>query len=151
LALTSHEFAREIRRVVPKIVAYPVRILDAGDIAIRAKLTVSLSEVVPASHRSPSVVSHLEREVIVDLYDMPQRAAFRERVVEKRKTMTEKQAATELGLTITAAQRAAALDRMMMDMGVSDPYVVLTEPPPELRRHLHPRYRFTPRQSGEAA
>jgi DNA invertase Pin-like site-specific DNA recombinase len=151
LALGSFEFAREIRRIVPRIVAYPVRLVDGGDIAIRAKLTVSLSGLVPASHRSPSVVSHLEREISVDLFDMPQRASFREQVMEKRKTMTEKQAATELGLTITAAQRAAALDRMMKDMGVSDPYVLLTAPPPELRRHLHPRYRFTPIRREDAA
>ncbi|HEV2969517.1 MAG TPA: hypothetical protein VGY55_05955 [Pirellulales bacterium] len=61
--------------------------------------------------------------------------------------MSERLAASTLGLTVTAAQRAAALDRIMRTKGITDPFVPLREPPlnyPKLRRHLHPRYNFTP-------
>jgi hypothetical protein len=54
----------------------------------------------------------LERDVTVDVFDAPERAAFRERVVARRRAgLTEKQVATELGITVTAAQCAAALQR----------------------------------------
>ena len=61
--------------------------------------------------------------------------------------MTENEAAHQLGVTKTAAQRAAALDRQMRDLGLDDPYVPVLEPPddlPKLRRHRHSRYRFEP-------
>ena len=52
-----------------------------------------------------------------------------------------------LGLTVTAAQRAASLQRLMDQLGLTDPYVLIKEPPADyakLRRHLHPRYCFQP-------
>jgi hypothetical protein len=63
--------------------------------------------------------------------------------------LTERAVAKELGITVTAAQRAAALDRMMKALGLTDPYVAIIEPPADygkLRRHRHPRYRFEPQQ-----
>jgi hypothetical protein len=51
------------------------------------------------------------------------------------------------GITKTAAQYAAGLDRLMGRLGLIDPYVRMAEPPtdyPKMRRHLHPRYRFDP-------
>ena len=61
--------------------------------------------------------------------------------------MTEYQVARELGITVTAAQRASALQRKMDRLGLLDPYLRITEPPEDctkLRRHRHPRYRFQP-------
>ncbi len=61
--------------------------------------------------------------------------------------MTERQVATDLGLTVTAAQRASKLQRMMDEMKINDPYIPVTEPPEDLtkmRRHKHKRYRFEP-------
>ena len=61
---------------------------------------------------------------------------------------TERDVAKSLGLTITAAQRAAALHRLMQERDLKDPYSPITEPPSDgstmLTRHLHPRYRFEP-------
>jgi hypothetical protein len=68
-------------------------------------------------------------------------------VTTERKPMSERLVASTLGLTVTAAQRAAALDRIMRSRGLTDPYVPLREAPldyPKLRRHLHPRYHFDP-------
>jgi transposase len=79
---------------------------------------------------------------------------YRERVVELRATgMTERQVAERLGITQTAAQRAAALDRRMRQLGTADPYQPVQGPPADynkLRRHRHPRYRFEPLDGGTA-
>ena len=61
--------------------------------------------------------------------------------------MTERAAAKKLGITLTAASRAYSLHRRMQQQGLSDPYVLVKEPPadyPKLRRHHHPRYSFEP-------
>jgi hypothetical protein len=59
--------------------------------------------------------------------------------------LTERVVAKKLGITITAAQRAAALDRLMKERGLGDPYVRVLEPPADygkLRRYRHPLYHF---------
>jgi hypothetical protein len=61
--------------------------------------------------------------------------------------MTEKEAARECGITITAAQRAAELQRQMDALSLSDPHVAVTQPPDDngkSRRHKNKRYRFEP-------
>ena len=72
------------------------------------------------------------------------------------KTLSEDglKVAKELGLTITATQRASKLHRQMQALGLTDPYVEVTEPPSDLkkmRRHLHPRYKFDPLPPDEAS
>jgi hypothetical protein len=60
---------------------------------------------------------------------------------------TEKEVDAQLGLTITATQRAAALQRRMDELGLTDPYVAVSEADMTeagFRRHLHSRYRFEP-------
>ena len=50
-------------------------------------------------------------------------------------------------VTVTAAQHASALQRLMDDLGITDPYIPVWEPPEDglkLRRHRHPRYKFEP-------
>jgi hypothetical protein len=50
-------------------------------------------------------------------------------------------------LTITAAQRAASLQRLMEASQLTEPYVLFTDPPDDnnkLRRHRNKRYRFEP-------
>jgi hypothetical protein len=59
--------------------------------------------------------------------------------------MTQREAAGQCGLTVTAAQDAAGLQRRMDALGLTDPYVAVTKPSDDyrkLRRHLHGRYRF---------
>ena len=83
----------------------------------------------------------------VDLFTPPERVEYRQQALELRKGGTERAAAECLGITVTAAQRAAGLDRLMQQLNLADPYVPLREPPmdyPKMRRHRHPRYRFDP-------
>ena len=139
-----HEFARLMRRLIPRIVVYPYRLCDGGKVVLRARFTIELMGL--ASPTGPGRRNTLlQRELTVDLFDPPQRVSFRQKVLELRATQTEREAAKELCITHTAAQRAAALDRMMAELGLTDPYVALLEPPQgpgKLCRHKHPRYRF---------
>ena len=89
----------------------------------------------------------LERTLEVDLFDPPQREEFRERVVELRKTQTERAVAKTLGITITAAQRAYQLQNMMDQLSIVNPYQPIdapTDSASRLKRHKHQRYRFEP-------
>jgi len=88
----------------------------------------------------------LERILEVDVFDPPQREEFRERVVEMRKTQAERNVAETLGITITAAQRASKLQKLMDQLSITDPYLPLESPPDDvsrLKRHRHHRYQFT--------
>jgi isopentenyldiphosphate isomerase len=103
---------------------------------------------MPPGPSIPEVDSMLNISLTVDLFDHPQRAAYREQIMLLRaEGMAERKIAQELGLTITATQNAAALDRIMKTQELTDPYVEVTVPPPDctrLRRHRHKRYRFEP-------
>ena len=68
--------------------------------------------------------------------------------------LTRRQIAELLGLTLPAVQRAINLDRKMKELGITDPYVPVLEPPADckkLRRYRHPRYRFEPLTEGSDA
>jgi len=155
LALESMEFADCMRQMIPKIIVYPVRLCDGGQPVLRAKFEINLASYLPAAHQLPSLIGQLRCERTVDLFDMPQRAAYRKQVIALRdQGLTEQEVARELGLTVTATQRAAALHRMMIELGLTDPYVPLVEPPQNdtrLRRHRHKRYRPRPDDQEDAA
>ena len=146
LAFDEPEFGRLMRRLVPRIVASPHRPLDGGAVVLRAELTVNLAPLL--GDAADALGGLIVRTAAVDLFDPPQRVAFRERVVALRgQGMTEARAAKEQGLTVTAAQRAMGLDRRMRAIGAVDPYRPLVAPPDDdgkLRRHEHVRYRFRP-------
>ena len=59
------------------------------------------------------LIKTFRSELTVDLFDPPQRVMFREQVMKLRaQGLTERQVAAKLGITSTAAQKAAALDRL---------------------------------------
>jgi hypothetical protein len=146
MAFDDPEFGRVMHRLVPRIEVFPHRLLDGGAIVLRAELTVNLAPLLGAA--GDLVNSLIVRTMIIDLFDPPQRVAFREAVVALRgQGMTERETAGRMELTVTAAQRAMALHRQMQEVGANDPYQRLVGPPDgdgKLRRHNHPRYRFQP-------
>jgi hypothetical protein len=155
LALDSFEFASLMRRLIPKILVLPHRLCDGGLIVLRARFRLRLGNLL-TDRRAREVLSQpLDRIVTVDLFEPCQREASREQIVALRaainpetgKKHTEAEAARKVGITKTAAQRAAALQRQMDQLGLSDPYIPVMEPPddyPKLRRHKHARYSFRP-------
>jgi len=148
LARGSPEAGRLARRLIPRLEVRPYRLCDGGTPVLRAHLTLDLAPLIPDARVLEGRIGVLRHELVVDLFDMPQRAAYRERVIALRaKGMTEREVALELGLTVTAAQRAASPDRLMEKLGLAGPDVLLTEPPPDqdrMRRHKHTRFRFEP-------
>lgn len=144
----SPEAARLAQRLLPRLEVIPYRIVDAEAVEPRAHMTLDLTALVPEARALEGRLGPLKRELVVDLFDMPQRAAFREQILALRAGgLSEKEVAARLGLTITAAQRAASLDRLMKQQGLTDPYMRMTEPPEDSkrsRRHRNPRYRFEP-------
>ncbi|OWK41230.1 hypothetical protein FRUB_04593 [Fimbriiglobus ruber] len=116
------ELSRVLNRLIPRLELLPYRLLGGGSLVLRARVTVDLASLLPGG-----LEGVVRRELFVDLFDPPQRAAFRERVVALRASgATERDAARQLGLTLTAAQRAMDLHRQMAAAGISDPYVLET-------------------------
>jgi DNA invertase Pin-like site-specific DNA recombinase len=151
LAVKSPEFGRLLRCLIPRIVVFPFRLCDGGHPVLRARFLLRLAPLLPQSPRLDRLASVLERPLVVDLFDPPQREAFRVPVMELTTNgLKQRQIAEELDLSLRAVQHAAALGRQMAVMGTEDPYVALTAPPDDyerLRRHKHPRYRFEPLES----
>jgi Arc/MetJ-type ribon-helix-helix transcriptional regulator len=148
LAANSFTFARKFRRLVPRIVVFPVRLCDGGKIELRAKFRLQLATLITASAVRAKLAPTLEREIEVDAFELPQREQFRTQSVAMRAAgITERIISGKLGLTITATQAAAALQRLMDAIGISTPYVMITSPPedyPKLSRHKHSRFEFKP-------
>ena len=153
LVAESFEFAKRVRELTGKIYVYPFRLCDGVPFVLRAKLRLQMADLVPDTPLREVLQWPGERVLKIDLFHMPERAALREKVIAGRqerdasgRKRTEREVADYLGITITAAQRAAVLDRLMKQRSLTDPYLLLLEPPnyPKLRRHLHPRYHFEP-------
>jgi len=155
LALDSYEFAKLMKSLVPKIVVFPHRLCDGGHIIHRAKFRLRLSGLLSDPQAKEVLSQPLELILAVDIRGPLQRVDHREEIMTLRATTnpdtdekyTEVEAARKCGITTTAAQRAAALSRRMDELGVTDPYVRVFEPPDDytkLRRHKHKRYKFTP-------
>jgi site-specific DNA recombinase len=147
-AVDDPALVRLMRTLAPRIVVFPHRLCDGGGIEHRARLRLHLARLLPDERASEALDPVLERLVTVDLFDPPQREQHREAIVRLRAAgNAERQAAKACGITQTAAQRAAALQRRMEELGIVDPWVPVLEPPEELtklRRHRHARYRFEP-------
>ncbi len=139
---------RQLRRLVPQLYLFPYQICDGQGIFLRAKLVLNLAALIPQSGMPEEVEQILYRHIAVDLFDIPQRVEFRERVVElHQQGLSTRKIAGRLGLTQPAVQNALALDQRMKELGLTEPFVLLTEPPESFgrcRRHKKSRYRFEP-------
>jgi DNA invertase Pin-like site-specific DNA recombinase len=148
----SPEIGRLMQKLLPDLRVYPYRLCDGGAVVLRAHATLHLACLTLKASPLGGSAGVLQREIVVDLFDPPQREMYRERVVVLRaEGLSERQVAKQLGITVTAAQRAAALDRQMNQLGITDPYLAVAEPPTDygkLRRHRHSRYRFEPSHGG---
>lgn len=148
----SQDAARLLRQMISAIVLRPYRLVDGGQIVLRAFFTLDIAAAWPTVVPQSEL---LRRELGVELFEPPQREKFRREVMRRRQAgQTERQIAGELGLTITAVQRAATLQRLMDSLGIQEAYQPVTEPPPEhgkLRRHRHARFEQQPPTNRPAA
>jgi hypothetical protein len=147
LAPDSIEFGRSLRAVTGRITVCPFRAIDGGNIVLRAKFNLQITNLLPDNRLRDTLKQPLTKVLTVDISALPQRVVHREKIIELCKKMTQREAAKAVGITLPAAQHAIKLNRLMERRGVSDPYVPLMEAPADyskLRRHLHRRFRFEP-------
>ena len=98
LAKGSPEAGRLARRLIPRLEARPYRLCDGGTPVLRGHLTLDLVPLIPDAQFLEGRTGILRRELVVDLFDMPQRAAYRERVKALRaQGMTQRQVAANWG------------------------------------------------------
>jgi hypothetical protein len=150
LATTSPEFGDLMRLLVPEFHVYMVRLVDGGHLLPRARVKVDLAGCVSDLALVSELSAMLTRVVTLDLFVPPQRERIRLDAVRLAATgMEQREIAKRLPEKTFQAvvHNALVLDRMMKEMGLTEPYVTVLEPPmdyPKLRRHLNRRYEFTP-------
>lgn len=151
LAIDSPEFGDLMRQLVPDFHVYLVRLADGGHPLPRAKIKLTLAGFVPDAQLVPGLGDLLTRELTLDLFERPpQRERIRDEVVELvAQGVTHRRIAAMLTERpkLPVVQQAINLDRKMQQLGLSSPYLFVSEPPDDyqrLRRHKNPRYSFQP-------
>lgn len=148
LAIDSQDFSRVIRKIIPRMIMYPVQLVDGGMLKPRIAFQLDLTTFAPISRHDPELSNTLKKRVVVDTFGPPERALYRERVNEgKKQGLTEREIARELGTSQSVVQYAASLQRKMDSLQVTDPYQIVLTPPLDTRRyrrHLHKRYKYDP-------
>jgi DNA invertase Pin-like site-specific DNA recombinase len=106
LAVTSQEFGRLLRLLVPSLVVRPFRLCDGGRSVLRAYSTLTLAPLLPQGLSSGTLEAALKKTLEVDLYDPPQRETYRVPVEElAREGLTQDAIAQKLRLTQTVVSR----------------------------------------------
>jgi hypothetical protein len=147
LARDSAEFSRRMRQLIPQLEVFPYQLCDGSQPVLRAHVTLDLAPLIPQVRGLDGLGDLLRHDLIVDLFDPPQRAAYRRRILNlQAQGASTAEIAQALGLTTTAVLNALALDRRMRCLGLSDPYCLVTAPEQQtrFRRHKHPRFHFEP-------
>jgi site-specific DNA recombinase len=147
LSVTSPEFGRWMKLIIPRLEVRPVRSLDGGTPRPRAVLALNLAPLVPIDVGT-AASKVLRMDLTVDLFDGPQHVVHRDKIMElTSKRVNQREIAAQLGIHLATIQRAIALSRLMAENGTNNPYVLMSGPPSDyakMRRHLHRRYRFDP-------
>jgi DNA invertase Pin-like site-specific DNA recombinase len=86
LAADRPEFGRRMRQLIPSLKVYPYQLRDGGAVVLRARLVLNLASLLPAGLDGLGADGVLRRELTVDLFQPPEREAFRGRVVALRAT-----------------------------------------------------------------
>ncbi|MEQ8208285.1 MAG: recombinase family protein [Lacipirellulaceae bacterium] len=150
LRAESPEFARLMTQLLPSIAVFPYSLLDSNKIVLRASVSLDLGAVVPGAEDYQSIKHRYSKQLLVDLFPLPQPERYRQEIWELSNCglgLTEREIAGRLGITQPVVQRAKRLQRRMMAEDLADAYYPVLEPPMarnKLRRHHHKRYHFEP-------
>ncbi|MGE3317195.1 MAG: hypothetical protein AB7O26_18920, partial [Planctomycetaceae bacterium] len=115
-----------------------------------ARVRLNLAGIIPDARHVPELNELMSGVFTLDLFTPPQRERIRTEAAKlMEQGLTQRQAAGMIAEKPTqpALQNALSLHKMMQELGLSDPYVLLLEPPddyPKLRRHKKSRYKFRP-------
>jgi site-specific DNA recombinase len=148
LAIDSPEFARLLRQLLPSILVYPVKLVDGETYGLRAKADMNAAIFATAASSFDVVQSHLQTTIELNLFASPQREAFREQVMELRSQGQKvAQIAARLGITKTAVDRAAAVQRKLEQAGRATPWLPVAKAndcSKKMRRQQNKRFHFEP-------
>ena len=148
MARTSPEFNRLMHVLVPKLEVVPYLLCGKGEPVARLHFTLEAASLYADFDGLAHLGGPLRKELIVDLFNPPQRVAYREEVMRLRAAGFTKMAIAErTGITHTAVQAAVSFDASLKKAGLTDPYVRISELPDhfiKMCRHRHPRYNFNP-------
>jgi DNA invertase Pin-like site-specific DNA recombinase len=147
LAVESPEFGRWMKQIIPRLAMRPVRCCTGGTPEPRAFVTLDLTSLVPADIAG-AAGSALRIELVVDLFDPPKRVILLKEIQRlTQANLKQREVAKLLGTQQPIVQQALAIARKMAELGITSPYIELSEPPSDyrkMRRCRHPRYRFEP-------
>ena len=154
LTIESHEFGRILHDLIPHLDVFPFQMVQGGKPVLQAKIILDLSCFYPHKDSLQGFHGILRREIRVDLYDLPDKVKWIEKISEYLPSgKSLKFIGKTLGIPDYLVSRTKSLLQKMNDLGISNPYVELTEPPEnfkKMRRHLHPRYCFNPINRGNS-
>ena len=152
LAIDSFELGDLFREIVPDIYVYLVRLCDGGYLHPRAKVRLDLAGSIADAASVPGLRQLLEEEFTIDLFDPPQRERIRQEAVRlAAKGLEQREIAEQLEEKPTqpAVWNALQLQKRMDELQITDPYLIVYEPPADftkLRKHKNPRYKFQIRE-----
>jgi site-specific DNA recombinase len=156
LAIDSFNFGDLMQQLVPEFHVYSVRLCDGGHLMPRARVMLDLAGSVADAEHVPGLKDLLTRVVTIDLFDRPpQRERVRDEAVRlAAKGLGSRKISCEIQEhpKPAAVDRSLALDRLMNELRMESPYLLVSEPPndyPKLRRHRNPKYRFEPKEGYE--
>jgi hypothetical protein len=149
-AIDSYEFGEFVRQLVPHFHVYLVRLIDGGHPLSRAKVHLNLLGSFTDAVRVPGLEALLSEEFTLELSNPPQRERIREEVVRlTERGFEQRQVAVEIAEKPkqAAVWKTLQLHKRMQELQVTNPYVMVYEPPDDyakLRRHKNKRYNFEP-------
>lgn len=148
LAADDQETGRLLRQLLPDLHIHPYQVLDGSDIVPRAEFTLTLVPLLPPALQSVPEAEVFTRRMVVTLSEVSRFVAHHQDAADLQlQGLKQRQIGAQLGLFQSTVERALRLHRKMLEMGLAEPFVRLTELPSEtnrLRRHRHPRFRFEP-------
>lgn len=151
IARDSPDFCRLMRKIIPKeIVIRPFKAIEADVLVCRAEFTVNLASLLPKERRTPAFEASLKKSLVVEVDERSQKYQHALNVGRMRgENKKYGEIGLTLGITDTAAQHAMKVYKAMLAAGIDDPFVPQREPlsgDKRHRRHLHPGFRFTPKE-----
>lgn len=159
LAHDSFEFGSLLQKIVVDFRVYLVRLCDGGGFLPRAKAKLAFDGLIPDARQVPGLSALLYREATLNLFEPTQREQIREESARLAATgLGPKAIAATITLpdgkhpTDTAVQRALKLHQRMLELNLTSPYVLVTDPPEDcgrLRRHKNAGYHFQPLEGYE--
>lgn len=125
LAKRSYEFGDLMKHILSEFVIIPVQFVETGYIRPRARITLSIDR--PDQEGGPIGVAK-----VFDLFDPPQHVVHLRLCTEIKKLRPDASLAeiAELaGVNRMTVKRTLDLATKLEEMGLSDPYVEITQPP----------------------